>query len=203
MADTTPAGALYRVHPPEHGKQAPAGLPGTLSLEAEPGTAAVDLRLDPAAAEAVAGRIGGALPTTPNTWCPTADGQAIWLGPDEWLVTSDTARPHDLEAALLDVVRPCGGAAVDVSAQRTSLRLGGRHARDLLASGCSLDLHPLAFPFGACAQTTIGRAGVLLLALGSAGTDFRLFVRLSFAGYLTEWLLDAAVEFRASVPAIP
>jgi heterotetrameric sarcosine oxidase gamma subunit len=34
---------------------------------------------------------------------------------------------------------------VDVSAQRTTLRLRGEHARDLLAGGCSLDLHPRVF----------------------------------------------------------
>ena len=71
----------------------------------------------------------------------------------------------------------------------------GRLARELLSFGCSIDLRPASFPRGSCAQTTVGRAGVLVVALGD-GDDFRLFVRSSFAGYLADWLLDAAQEFR-------
>ncbi|WP_435120949.1 sarcosine oxidase subunit gamma [Amycolatopsis thermoflava] len=161
-----------------------------LNLEAEPPVAAVDLRVTPPADV-----LGTPLPTEPNTWVYAADGQIVWLGPDEWLVTSTAAQGHELEARLGAVVRPRGGAATDVSAQRTGIRVSGRHARDLLATGCALDLHPLAFPAGSAAQTTLGQAPVLLLALG-AGEDFRVFVRPSFAGYLADWLLDAALEFQ-------
>ncbi len=44
-------------------------------------------------------------------------------------------------------------------------------------------------------QTTVGLAGVILLALSDAGDDFLLLVRSSFARYLADWLLDAAEEF--------
>jgi sarcosine oxidase, subunit gamma len=123
----------------------------------------------------------------------------VWLGPDEWLVTDPTATPEELEARLRAVVVPAGGAVVDVSAQRTTLRLAGRHARDVLEKGCAVDLHPRAFPTGSSAQTTLGRAGVVLLALDAdvPGGEHLLLVRSSFAGYLAEWLLDAALEFTA------
>jgi sarcosine oxidase, subunit gamma len=156
-----------------------------LRLEAEAQVAATNLRVDPAVLDE--------LPVAPNTWVSGNDGQIIWLGPDEWLVTSTTEKPHELEARLGSVVRPHGGAATDVSAQRTSIRLSGHHARDVLATGCALDLHPAAFPAGTAAQSTVGQAPALLLALGS--NDFRVFVRSSFAGYLADWLLDAAKEF--------
>jgi sarcosine oxidase subunit gamma len=157
-----------------------------LVLEAEAHVAAVNLRVDPTV-------LPEPLPVTPNTWLPGADGQVIWLGPDEWLVTSTTEKPHELEARLGSAVRPHGGAATDVSAQRTSIRISGHHARDVLATGCALDLHPSVFPAGTAAQSTVGQAPVLLLALGD--NDFRVFVRSSFAGYLADWLLDAAQEF--------
>ena len=35
----------------------------------------------------------------------------------------------------------------------------------------------------------------MLLALSDAGDDYLVFVRSSFAGYLADWLLDAALEF--------
>ena len=62
-----------------------------------------------------------------------------------------------------------GGAAVDVSAQRIGLRLSGSRAREVLAKGCSIDLHPRVFVSGSAVQTTVGLAGVILLALSDAG----------------------------------
>jgi len=121
------------------------------------------------------------LPTTPNTWVPHGTGRAIWLGPDEWLVTGDAA---DLAGA---------DAVVDVSGQRTTLRLAGEHVRAVLATGCAIDLHPRAFPPGSAAQTLLGLAGVVLLALDDA--EYEVLVRTSFARYLADWLLDAAAEF--------
>jgi sarcosine oxidase subunit gamma len=35
----------------------------------------------------------------------------------------------------------------------------------------------------------------VLLALSDAGDDHLVLVRSSFAGYLADWLLDAAAEF--------
>ena len=126
---------------------------------------------------------------------PTPDGRVVWLGPDEWLLTSERERPEDLEARIRDAVVPLGGAAVDVSAQRIAIRLTGSRVRDLLAKGCAIDLHPRVFGRGRSAQSTLGLAAVVLLALGDGGDDFLVLVRSSFAGYLAEWLLDAAVEY--------
>jgi sarcosine oxidase subunit gamma len=96
---------------------------------------------------------------------------------------------------LRAAVTPSGGAAVDVSGQRVSLTLRGQHVRDVLAKGCALDLHRTVFRPGSSAQTTLGRAGVALLA-GDGPDEFTVLVRQSFAGYLADWLIDAAEEFR-------
>ncbi len=194
------ADILYRTHPLENRRAALAELSGRvegLTVYPEDPVAAVDLRVDPVGpgADAVGRALGTALPVEPNTWTHTADGQLVWLGPDEWLVTSAGADPQEFERELGWVVSAYDGSAVDVSAQRTSLRLHGSLAREVLSLGCALDLRPSAFPAGACAQTYVGQTVVLLLALGP--DDFRLFVRQSFAGYLADWVLDAAEEFRA------
>jgi sarcosine oxidase subunit gamma len=165
-----------------------------LAIELEPLRSAVDLRVDPARAASpdVVDVVGGALPTVPNTWTALPDGRAVWLGPDEWLLTGE--RPvGPWEETLRAVVAPHGGAAVDVSAQRTGIRLRGTGARELLALGCALDLRPASFPPGTCAQTLLGQCGVLLTADDGG---FHLAVRTSFAGYVADWLLDAAEEFR-------
>ena len=90
-------------------------------------------------------------------------------------------------------LRGAGGRGV--LHQRLGLRLTGARVRDVLAQGCSIDLHPRVFTRGSGAQTTLGQAGVVLLALSDAGDDYVVLVRSSFAGYLADWLLDAALEF--------
>ena len=175
-----------------------ADLPDGVQIVAEPFVAMADLRVDPVgpAAIAVAAHLGVALPTRPS-WVEGDSAWVIWLGPDEWLVTSPFRSPADLEAGLREAVG-VDGAVVDVSAQRTTLRLRGEHVRDVLATGCAIDLHPRTFPAGSAVQTTLGLAGVVLLALDDTGTHYQLLVRSSFVRYLATWLLDAATEFRGA-----
>ncbi|NEK59462.1 sarcosine oxidase subunit gamma [Geodermatophilus sabuli] len=185
---------LLRTHPLEAWSTAFADLPGTVAVTAEPFVATVDVRLGTVDA-AVSAALGVGLPTAPNTWVPAGSGRAVWLGPDEWLLTSTDETPEELEARVRSAVLPFGGSATDVSAQRIGLRLTGARVRDVLATGCSIDLHPRVFGRGSSAQTTLGQAGVVLLGLSDTGDDVAVLVRSSFAGYLADWLLDAALEF--------
>jgi sarcosine oxidase, subunit gamma len=193
MADT-----LTRRSPLQSWEPRFASLPKSASLVEEAFVAMVDLWVD------AAGPGGGAaadvlgvdpLPATPSTAVPGRDTTVIWFGPQEWLITSASRAGEELEATLREAVSEHGGAAIDVSAQRTILRLRGAHARDVIAKGCSLDLHPAVFGPGAAAQTILGQAGVVLIPLSDNGTDYRIIVRSSFAGYLADWLIDAAEEF--------
>jgi sarcosine oxidase, subunit gamma len=193
MADT-----LTRRSPLQGYRSRFAALPDSVTVSEEPFVSMVDLWVDPngpggAPAAAVLGVT--ALPGTPSTTVAGSDVEVIWFGPQEWLVTSIERAGESLEAQLREAVSGHGGVAVDVSAQRTTVRLGGPHARALLAKGCSIDLHPAQFGAGAAAQTTLGLAGVVLMSLSDNGTDYRILVRSSFACYLAEWLLDAAEEF--------
>ena len=116
----------------------------------------------------------------------TATGDVLWLGPDEWLVLG--GREEDY---------PDAAAAVDVSANRVCFELAGEDVEDVLAQGCSLDLHPSLFPPGRCAQTLLARAQVILHR-----TDperFRIFVRPSYEPYLRAWLEDALTSPRSSL----
>lgn len=184
---------LTRLHPLDQFSATLAGRSDpSLVLAPEPFVAMVDLRLPaPASDDTV---LGAPLPVTPNTWVAAGWGRAVWLAPDEWLLTSTGHAPDELEQRVRESVPP-GAAVVDVSAQRIGVRVSGRRARDVLAKGCSVDLHPRVFVRGRAAQTTVGLAGVILLALSDLGDDFLLLVRSSFAGYLADWLLDAAEEF--------
>jgi sarcosine oxidase subunit gamma len=192
MADT-----LERTSPLQPWAARFASLTNSIAIVEEPFVTMVDLRVDPAGpgAQAVAQLLGVEVPTTASTCAKNADTTVIWLGPDEWLVTGGAWTGPELEARLREAVAAHGGAAVDVSGQRTTLRLSGSHSRDVLAKGCALDLHPRALGEGAAAETLLGQAGIILLAVNGSGDDYRILVRSSFARYLADWLLDAAEEY--------
>jgi len=188
---------LPRTHPLESRAAAWNRLPDAAGITVEPFTAMANVRIG-VTGPAVTAALGAELPAAPNTWGPAGSGRAIWLGPDEWLLTSTTERPGQLETRVRAAAAPFGGTAADVSAQRITLRLTGARARDILAKGCATDLHPRSFRRGDSAQTTLGQAGVVLLALSESADDYAILVRSSFAGYLADWLEDAALEFTAA-----
>jgi len=96
-----------------------------------------------------------------------------------------------IEAALRSALGNNPGAIVDVSANRSVITLRGSSARDLLAHGCAIDLHPRAFGPGRCAQTLLAKAQVILQQTADTPA-FLIYVRPSFATYLADWLSDAA-----------
>ena len=204
MADR--AGTLIARHPLETRRDQlealSAELAPTLALELGELVAAVDLRVDPGSGgpAAVEQVVGGPLPARPDTWTALPAGQALRLGPDEWMLTSAAARPEDWEFAVDEAAAAHGGMAVDVSAQRTALRIRGSAARALLSTGCAIDLRPRSFPPGRCAQTLLGQAAIVLVAHGD--DDLQVLVRPSFAGHVVDRLVDAAEELRTT-PSSP
>lgn len=170
---------------------------GAVRLAELPFLAQVNVRLDAkgAAADAIALALGLPLPLEPNTVVRAGELTAVWLGPDEWLVVGPAGTQRDVESRIRAAAGAEPVSITDVSAQRTTLLVAGPRARDLLAHGCPLDLHPRAFGAGRCAQTTLARAQIVLVARDEPGTGFWVLVRSSFAGYLADWLLDAAAEY--------
>ena len=172
---------------------------GDAVLVERPARTRLNLRLDPEDADALTAAgaaLGGALPLTPNTAAATARGWTLlWLGPDEWLATGPAHGGVALVEALGTSLDSKHHAVCDVSAMYATLALSGRHAREVLMKGCRLDLHPRAFAPGACAQTALARAQVILHQTDD-DPSFEITVRNSFAHYLATWLLDATAEYR-------
>ncbi|MCQ9180644.1 sarcosine oxidase subunit gamma [Streptomyces sp. IBSBF 2953] len=202
MADTVPSVLSAPLRSPlarSAGRLAAAtrASRGAVRLAELPFLAQIGVRLDAkgAAAAGVGLALGLQLPLEPNTVARAGEVRVLWLGPDEWLVVGPAGSRQDLERRIRDGVGDEPVAVTDVSAQRTTLLVSGPRARDLLAHGCALDLHPYAFGAGRCAQTTLARTQVVLVARDDPGAGFWVLVRSSFAGYLTDWLLDAATEY--------
>ncbi|WP_327726320.1 sarcosine oxidase subunit gamma [Streptomyces sp. NBC_00487] len=170
---------------------------GAIRLAELPFLTQLDIRLDAkgAAADAIGLALDLPLPLEPNTVVRAGQLTALWLGPDEWLLVGPPGTERDLESRIRTAAGDEPVSVTDVSAQRTALLVAGPRAHDLLSHGCALDLHPRAFEPGRCAQTTVGRTQVILVARDAPGSGFWVLVRSSFAGYLTDWLLDAATEY--------
>jgi sarcosine oxidase, subunit gamma len=167
----------------------------------------IELRGDPgdrAFVAAVGRTLDVLLPGEPNTTAARGDLTALWLGPDAWLLTCPPGEVAAHIGSLREAVSDVHAAITDVSDGRVALRLGGPNARDVLAKGCPLDLHPRAFAAGRCAQSLLAKASVLLHLLDDdvrRGPVFDLYVARSFAHYLFAWLEDAGHEYGVQIEA--
>jgi sarcosine oxidase subunit gamma len=160
-----------------------------------------NLRGDPADArfiESVHGALGVALPVRANTVAEAQGAAAFWLGPDEWLVVTPGDRAAALGSALRAAISGMRAAVAEVSGGQTVVVLRGASVRELLAKGCPLDLDPRVFRAGACAQSHLAKAPILIRPLAD-GPAFEIVVRRSFADYFWTWLMDAAAEYGLDV----
>ena len=142
--------------------------------------------------------LGLALPTEPNTVVSGGEMVALWLGPDEWLVVTPPGAQTRLSESLEAALEGMHVAVTDVTGGQTVMMLSGPRARDVLAKGCPLDLHPAVFKPGHCAQTLVAKANVTIRCVDDS-PSVDLIVRRSFAEYMALWLHDAALEYAPSV----
>ena len=149
----------------------------------------------PRFAQGVARVLGRPPPDAPNTFVESrfgAEGVVIaWAGPEEWFVIGQEEGTSGLRVALRQAIPEAEGAVVDVSSGFTLFSLEGRQARDLIAAGCPVDVHPRAFGPGRCAQTLFARTGVSLL-LRDETPRFEMMVRRSYAQWLWRWMEASA-----------
>jgi len=132
------------------------------------------------------------LPRTPRH---KGDGAIAfaWAGPDQWLALAERTTGPAWEQRLREAVGDAA-AIIDQSHGRTLIRVAGPRARDTLAKGVLIDLHPNAFGPGCVAGTVISYIGVHFWQI-DATPAYELSVAGSFALALLEWLDEAAAEF--------
>jgi heterotetrameric sarcosine oxidase gamma subunit len=146
--------------------------------------------------QAAAQRLG--LDPAPGLASAVAAGTALWLAPGAWMVVAEGLEGA-LYGRLLDELQGIA-AVVDQSHGRAALRVSGPRARDVLAKGCRLDLHPRAFTPGMCAQTSIAQIGVLLHQTDENPT-YDLYVFAGYAADFLAWLTASAAEFGYRIEA--
>jgi sarcosine oxidase, subunit gamma len=120
--------------------------------------------------------------------------EALWLGPDEWLVLVGADEADRIASALREALSALDHAVVDVSDRFAGISVEGSRARDVLNAGVPLDLHPRAFPPGIVARTVLAKAPVVLRRPAEREL-FELHLNGSLAPYAWLFLENAAREF--------
>jgi sarcosine oxidase, subunit gamma len=134
------------------------------------------------------------LPEVPNTSLSSTGISALWLGPQEWLIVTSPGLESAVQSSLRETLTNRNHAVTDVTSGNAVIRLSGTRARDVVAKGCSIDLHDRFLGPACCVQTYIAKAGVLLWRPDDS-SRLNLIVRRSFAEYLGLWLQDAGREY--------
>jgi sarcosine oxidase subunit gamma len=125
----------------------------------------------------------------------------IGVAPSQWLAIADGAEGRALLSRLSEALSGLA-SVVDQSDAKAILRVSGPRLRDVLAKGCSLDLHPRAFTQQHAATTQIALIPCQLWQLDEAPT-FELAVPLSYSRSFWSWLTASAAEFGYEVRARP
>lgn len=155
----------------------------------------IDLRGDPGDRgfmSAVGRSLDLVLPTEPCQSALQGDIAALWIGPDQWLITCPKDKAWEIAGKLDEAIRGTASAITDISAGRTVFRLAGSDALDVLAKGCPLDLHPRTVKPGYVAGSVLAKITVLIHLREPDAVD--LYLGRSFADYLWSWLEEAGMD---------
>jgi len=85
------------------------------------------------------------------------------------------------------------GTVTLLSASRVRIRITGSAAREVLAKGMALDLHPAVFEVGRSAQSGLHHTGIFLERVGE--DDYEIYVPRTYAEWIWDWLIDAVLPW--------
>ncbi len=143
--------------------------------------------------DAVGKALGFPLPRMPNT-SVRKDVLCLWMSASSWLFVSEETEREAMVARMTSAVEGVDAAVTDLSDSRTTLRLGGPHLREVLATGCAVDLGPKAFEPRAVIRTLVAGVPVILYHEES-GAYIDAHVGAFDADYFWTWVIEAARDF--------
>lgn len=121
------------------------------------------------------------------------DITTVWIAPGTWLVIE----PWKSEGALAQRLEARLGQAASIADQtygKAVIRLSGARAREVLAKGCRIDLHPRVFGPGSSTVSPIAHINAVLIQV-DATPSFDLVLPATLAESLLHWLKESAAEF--------
>lgn len=157
-------------------------------LSLAPAAARASLRAAPDALAALSSALGVTLPKKPKVSASANGIDALWLGPDEWLLIGPDGTDFVGIAARSGVLH----SMVDVSHRNIGILASGPGAAAAINSACPQDLTPSVFPVGACTRTVFGKMEIVLQRTGE--DTYRVECWRSFAEYCFGMLAEGASD---------
>jgi len=118
------------------------------------------------------------------------------IGPDRWVVVSETAKPADLVSALREALSKTTAAVVDLSSGRTVVSLWGPKAPSVMMAITPVDLHPSVADAPCNLHSFITEATGLVAVLSENGERvFELHLPRSYAAHVWEMLTETAAQY--------
>ena len=144
--------------------------------------------------EKISNKFDITLPTLPNTTTTNDKITALWLSQKEWLLVVNSSTNNEEIELLQNELNNIHALAIDVSDRWTTINISGNKVIDVLSKGTFVDLDNSVFGAGACVQTTLWTANVIIYKIDSK-PSFDLFVDSTMATFLWEWLEHSSKEY--------
>ena len=157
-------------------------------------------------------RIGAAVTAAVGLMIPAKrrfemDGErgVFWMSPDELMLQTSYKAADATAAAISEALADTATHAetphlvANVSDARQIFTLKGAAAREILAKGAPIDLHPSAFGVGDIRRTRISAVAAAIYQTRSDPDVFEVFCFRSYADYLWAWLCASAQKGAAPV----
>jgi heterotetrameric sarcosine oxidase gamma subunit len=144
-------------------------------------------------AERIQALFGIALPTGPKR-ITTGKLAFIGMGPGQWLAIEHASGDAQTFAAKLKQDLAGFASVSDQSDARAVINVSGPAARQALAKGLPVDLHPRVFGPGDAALTQIALIGAHIWQIDETPT-YEIAVFRSMAGSFADWLIASAAEY--------
>ena len=133
--------------------------------------------------------------------CILADDRGVfWMSPDELLLRTAVRDVGETVSHLSQAMADTHHLVVDMSDARSRFRLLGDGAREVIAKGAPVDMHPEAFRPGMFRRTRIGQVAAAFHQVSESPEGFEIMCFRSFARYMRDWLHAAARE--ESLPGV-
>lgn len=176
-----------------HGADRPGGPGVVFSLRHPVSIVTVMARKGkaPGLSEAMEGQFGLACPPPGHS---AANGTLAlhWCGFEQWYAVAEGFADGALYGELRETLSGLASVS-DQSHGRVIFCIAGPRARDVLAKGTPVDLHPRAFGPGRSAVTQMAHVGVHIAQVGPDAFELSLF--RGFAESFWEWLTEMSGEF--------
>ena len=136
------------------------------------------------------------LPTEANTSTQSDKLTALWLSPDEWMISSnnpvdENSNNYEVEKLLNNNISKLNlGAVTDVTDQFVMINLKGNKIYDLFQTGSPFNFNDFQDRKGAVIQTILLKVDVIIHNQNK--NEVNLFVRRSFSQHLFSWMNDSA-----------